>query len=97
MLARTPSRTGHAASYDRWSCPRCSFVLTIVHGRKGTRVEYDVEGWARRCCAPERDSPLACPCVVEQVWKWLSPSEQIPAPATQAPLATQGTRQNSSQ
>ena len=88
MLARTPSRTGHAASYDRWSCPQCSFVLTIVHSRKGTRVEYDVERWARRCCSQDRESPLACPCVGKQVWKWLSPPEQPAAEAAQAAAST---------
>jgi hypothetical protein len=75
---------GKAVSYDSWSCPQCSFSLTIVHSRKGTRVEYDVEAWARRCHCPGRDSPLACPCVGRNVWKWLSPPASERAPAEQA-------------
>jgi hypothetical protein len=79
MLARTPTRNGRAVSYDRWSCPQCAFSLTVVHSRRGTSVEYDLQAWERECRCPGRDSPLACPCVGRHIWKWLSPCEQAPA------------------
>jgi hypothetical protein len=87
MLARTPSKVARAVSYECWTCPQCSFALTIIHSRQGTRVQYDIEAWERCCSHPNRDTPLACPCVGEHVWAWLSPPEKpaerpAPVPAT---------------
>jgi hypothetical protein len=88
MLARTPSRIVRAVSYDSWSCPQCSFALTIIHSRQGTRVQYDLEDWAHCCSHSNRDTPLACPCVGEHVWAWLSPAEKPAAHATEAPASS---------
>jgi hypothetical protein len=79
MRACTPATVGRAVSYDCWTCPQCSFSLTIVHSREGTRVVYDLEGWSRSCCSADLDTPLACPSVGRQMWKWLSPPEEQPA------------------
>jgi len=84
MLARTPSTTARAASYESWSCPQCAFALTIIHSRQGTRVQYDLEGWSRQCSHANRDTPLACPCVGEHVWAWLSPGEEPAAHVMEA-------------
>jgi len=78
MLARAPSRINQAVSYDGWACPQCTFSLTVVHSRQGTRLEYDLETWERQCRCAGRGSPLACPCVGRDVWKWLSPGEPVP-------------------
>jgi hypothetical protein len=87
MLTHTPTKVVRAVSYDRWCCPQCSFALTIIHGRQGTRVQYDLEGWAGCCRHVGLDTPLACPCVGQHVWEWLSPPEKPAAHVPQMPAS----------
>jgi hypothetical protein len=87
MRASTPAAVRRAVSYDLWICPQCSFPLTIVHSREGTRVVYDLEGWSHHCRAAALDTPLACPCIGRQAWKWLSPPEQPAEEETRTPVS----------
>jgi hypothetical protein len=41
-------------------CFRCQLEVSVVSDDSGLKLSYDVEHWGKKCCCPDRASPVEC-------------------------------------
>jgi hypothetical protein len=41
-------------------CLRCQLEVSVVSDNRGLKLSYDVEHWGKKCCCPDRASPVEC-------------------------------------
>ena len=42
------------------ACARCRLEVSVATDSGGLKLSYDMPHWSKRCCCPNRSSPVDC-------------------------------------